>query len=81
MEEATTSNTENEETQYYVEEILDKRIRKGKTEYYLKWKGHNERYNSWEPLENLTCKKLLKKFEKRNKRKKRKINQTKLHER
>lgn len=60
------SNFETEE--YSVEKILNKRVTKGKVEYYLKWKGYNENENSWEPVENLNCKKLIKQFEEKLKK-------------
>lgn len=31
--------------------------------YFLKWKGYNSRYNSWEPAANLECDELLTEFE------------------
>jgi transposase InsO family protein len=53
--EATKKQTgiELEEGEYEVEKILDKRVRRGKTEYLIKWKGYNENENSWEPISHL----------------------------
>ena len=37
-----------------VEEIIDKRVRKKKIEYLVKWKDYPSYDNSWEPIDNLT---------------------------
>jgi len=37
-----------------VDTFLDRRVRNGKTEYYVKWTGwDDERYHTWEPIESL----------------------------
>jgi hypothetical protein len=38
---------------YEVECIKESKKCKGKTFYLIKWKGFNEKYNTWEPRENL----------------------------
>ena len=38
---------------YNVEEILEKRITNGKTEYFIKWHGFKISESTWEPEENL----------------------------
>lgn len=38
---------------YRIEKILKTRKRKGKIEYFVKWLGYPDSYNSWEPSENL----------------------------
>ena len=49
--------------EYEVETVLKKRHRKGKTEYFVKWKNFNE--TTWEPLENLSnAKSLIEEFNK-----------------
>ena len=50
------------EEEYEVEKVIKKRHRKGKPEYFVKWKNYDE--TTWEPLENLeNAKNLIDKFE------------------
>jgi len=51
--------------EYEVEKIISKRMRKGKIEYLVKWKGwENPEDNTWEPIANLECKELMEEYEK-----------------
>lgn len=63
--------TQDSSDEYFVEEILDKCLINGKIQYFLKWKDYSEEHNTWEPIENLHCKDLIKQFEDNLKQKER----------
>lgn len=43
----------NEELEYEVDKILDKRIHRRRVEYLVKWKGYPEYDSTWEPIRHL----------------------------
>lgn len=58
-----TSKAKPDANVYMVEKILKKRIVKGDTQYLIKWQNYSNKYNSWEPQENLMCPELIKSYE------------------
>ncbi|CAG5126927.1 unnamed protein product [Candidula unifasciata] len=42
--------------------IQKRRVRKGKVEYLVKWKGWSIKYNTWEPEENILDRRLIEQF-------------------
>ena len=65
LEKSEEVDGDEEEPEYEVERIVDKRVVDGVTEYLVKWKGwESEEDRTWEPEENLRgSEKLIKKYE------------------
>jgi len=64
------SDVDDGKDEWVVEEVVDKRVRHGKTEYFLKWKNWPSSTNTWEPMEHLeNCPELVEKFEAKVRRK------------
>ena len=54
------------EQEFIVERVLKKRVtREGVIEYFLKWLGYPDSYNSWEPQELLLSNELIADYERR----------------
>ncbi|XP_017259484.1 chromobox protein homolog 8b [Kryptolebias marmoratus] len=50
---------------FAAESIIKRRIRKGRIEYLVKWKGWSPKYSTWEPEENILDSRLFVAFEQR----------------
>ncbi|KAF7711041.1 chromobox protein homolog 8b isoform X1 [Silurus meridionalis] len=50
---------------FAAESIIKRRIRRGRMEYLVKWKGWSQKYSTWEPEENILDSRLFAAFEER----------------
>uniref|UniRef100_A0A3B4EGN2 Chromo domain-containing protein n=1 Tax=Pygocentrus nattereri TaxID=42514 RepID=A0A3B4EGN2_PYGNA len=51
---------------FAAESIIKRRIRRGRMEYLVKWKGWSQKYSTWEPEENILDERLFAAFEERS---------------
>ena len=53
----------NADEEFVVEKILNRRLKKGVIQYYIKWKDFPSDDNTWEPASNLNCDSMIEEFE------------------
>ncbi|XP_020491913.1 chromobox protein homolog 8a [Labrus bergylta] len=53
------------ESVFAAESIIKRRIRRGRWEYLVKWKGWSQKYSTWEPEENILDARLFAAFDER----------------
>ncbi|KAJ1571697.1 hypothetical protein NDA11_002284 [Ustilago hordei] len=59
----TIPSLPDEDLDFEVEALIDKRSFNGTTEYKVLWRGYSEEAASWEPVENLNCPDLIQEYE------------------
>jgi hypothetical protein len=59
-----SEDNKSDEKVYEIETLLDKRKKKNKTEYLVKWKGYKFSESTWEPKDNICSPNIIKNFEK-----------------
>lgn len=68
MQRRKQTRSNQKESEYEVDRILDKRMRDGIMVYKIQWKGFPASEATWEPVENLQkCKDMISEFEKSRK--------------
>ncbi|KAJ1598980.1 hypothetical protein NDA14_006704 [Ustilago hordei] len=63
QERPTIPSLPDEDLDFEVEALIDKRSHNGTTEYKVLWRGYSEEAASWEPVENLNCPDLIQEYE------------------
>ena len=74
--EGSATDTE-DDNQYEVEKVLNKRKRGGRVHYLVKWLGYGDEDNTWESEDNLDCDEKIAEFEKKGRVSGEKIMRTK----
>ncbi|KAJ1573471.1 hypothetical protein NDA11_002271 [Ustilago hordei] len=62
-EQPTIPSLPDEDLDFEVKALIDKRSHNGTTEYKVLWRGYSEEAASWEPVENLNCPDLIQEYE------------------
>ncbi|KAJ1570657.1 hypothetical protein NDA11_002443 [Ustilago hordei] len=62
-EQPTIPSLPDEDLDFEVEALINKRSHNGTTEYKVLWRGYSEEAASWEPVENLNCPDLIPEYE------------------
>ncbi|SPC66389.1 related to pol protein [Ustilago sp. UG-2017b] len=62
-EQPTIPSLPDEDLDFEVEALIDKRSHHGVTEYKVLWRGYPEEAASWEPVSNLNCPDLIQEYE------------------
>ncbi|KAJ1576003.1 hypothetical protein NDA11_005725 [Ustilago hordei] len=62
-EQPTIPSLPDEDLDFEVEALIDKRSHNGTTEYKVLWRGYSDEAASWEPVENLNCPDLIQEYE------------------
>ncbi|KAJ1581417.1 hypothetical protein NDA11_002946 [Ustilago hordei] len=62
-EQPTIPSLPDEDLDFEVEALIDKRSHNGTTEYKVLWRGYSEEAASWEPVGNLNCPDLIQEYE------------------
>ncbi|KAJ1038477.1 hypothetical protein NDA10_002601 [Ustilago hordei] len=57
------SSQQEQDLDFEVEALIDKRSHNGTTEYKVLWRGYSDEAASWEPVENLNCPDLIQEYE------------------
>ena len=68
MEKSSAAKNESQnadDTFYYVEKILDRKVENGELRYLIKWQGYSSKDNSWEPEGNLKARAMVEEFNKK----------------
>lgn len=59
---ASINDSSNDDDQFEVERLLKHKTQNGKQMFFVKWKGFNNRHNSWVQRSSLNCKKILQQY-------------------